>query len=76
MAIELHEAAELAGYVVVVGGDLVWDPEGEDASFFLLEGAGEGVRAVAHFRGGGEDEFAGLLGNMGVAGEGEGDELS
>lgn len=70
------ETAELSRDVRVVGGNLVGNPKRNDTGALLPERSGMGIRAVSHFQGGRQDPLAGLLGHVGVAGEGEGHQLA
>jgi hypothetical protein len=71
----LDQPVQLPRHMVVVGGNLVGNPQRDDARALAFEGAGVGIRAIAHFVGGRQNALARLLGNLRVAGQGKRDKL-
>ena len=71
----LGQMIQFAGDTGVMGGNLVGDPQGDDAGASATQGASVGIGAIAHFLGGGQNAGARLLGNLRVTGQRQGDEL-
>jgi hypothetical protein len=72
----LHQAAELARDMAVVGRDLVGDPQGHEPRAPALQRPCVRVRAITHLSGGGQNAVPRIRRHLRIAGQRQAHELA